>query len=128
MFVSGGEGGSTITVRKSELLEALRRNRAGHRTVFEEAQKGYRETVIEELDKRLQDARSNKEVNGFLHLEAPKDHTRDYDRTIQMLEMCTKDEVFISEQEFSQYVMDDWSWMHQFSTANAGYVAKARSR
>jgi hypothetical protein len=47
-----------VTVRKEELLTALRENRDGHRASFEAAQIGWRETVIQELDRRLADARA----------------------------------------------------------------------
>ena len=128
MFVAEMDGQSVFPVKKTELIDALKKNMLGHRKLFEEAQKGFRDTVIEELDKRLADARSGREINALLHLEAPQDHTKDYERTIKMLEMCTKEEVFVSEQEFAQYVMDDWKWMHQFVASNAGYITKGRSR
>lgn len=40
---------------------------------------------------------------------------------IKMLEMCVADEVTVTEQQFSQYVLDDWGWKKQFITTNARY-------
>jgi hypothetical protein len=39
--------------------------------------------------------------------------------------MSTDTVVELSEQEFRQYVMDDWSWKHNFLASNAMYSAAA---
>jgi hypothetical protein len=124
----GHNGGmeSGVTVKKSELLNELTKNRASHRETFIDAQKGYRVDVIAELDAMLADARSGKEIRRGISLVEPRDHTKDYDRAIRMLEMCTKDEVFISDSEFAQYVMDDWGWKRDFIQSTAQYTGKSR--
>lgn len=112
-------GLSLITVRKNELLEALEKNLGTHRSTFLEAQKGYRVAVIEVLDKMLKDAREGRQIRTIVELEEPQDMSKDYQRTIRMLQMSVKDEVQITEREFAQFVLDDWSWKAQFvSTSN----------
>jgi len=121
-MIAGGDGGQTgVTVKKTELLGELKKNRDAHRGLFEEAQKGYREAVIAELDKMLSEARSGKRIRRKVELVEPQDHTKDYDRVIRMLEMCVKDEVFVSETEFQMYVQDDWGWKHDFITQTSNY-------
>jgi hypothetical protein len=39
--------------------------------------------------------------------------------------MCTESHVELSEQEFGQYVMDDWAWKRQFLLSNSAYSATA---
>ena len=111
-----------IKVNKTELLSALKENRSKHRTIFENAQMGYRKKAIELLDKALQDAREGREITTFIQLKAPIDQTSDYDRAIKMIEMCVGDIVEINEEDFACYVMDDWSWKKQFLTTNAFYT------
>lgn len=118
-------GGSSVPVRKEELLKKLKENRLNHRSIFEEACEKYREAAIRELDNMLSDAKANKKIRKVLALEEPQDHTKDYDRVIVMLEMCTKDEITISEEEFTKYVMDDWTWKHQFTSNATSYTGKS---
>ena len=47
------------------------------------------------------------------------------DRRIQMLEMDIDPNVILSEQEFAQYVQDDWGWRKQWTTTNSVYLSKS---
>lgn len=116
-----------ITVKKIELLKAVKDNRDQHKKVFEEALIGYQAAVIEHLEKQLERARQGVRVETRVALYQPVDQTKDYDRVIRALEMSTEDEIDLSEREFAQYVMDDWSWSDQFWASNSVYSATARS-
>ncbi len=113
--------GSKVSVKKDELLAAIRKNREGHREEFLEAQKWYRVEVIEQLDRMLADARDGKELRVTVNLVAPQEHTKDYDRVIRMLEMSTADTITVGEQQFAQYVLDEWGWMQAFKTSTSTY-------
>lgn len=127
MLIGGYEdSGAGVTVKKDELLAALRTNRDAHRSLFLDAQTGYREDIIKELDVMLADARNGKKIRRAVSLVEPQDHTSDYDRVIKMLEMCTKDEIFVSEREFSQFVQDDWGWKAEFVGTTSNYSGRAR--
>ena len=115
-----------VKIRKENLLQAVKANRTTHRDEFLTAQAGFRDRVIEELDRRLQDAREGKKVNLLISMPEPQDHTDDYDRVIRMLEMSVDDEVKLSATEFDQYVMDNWQWARQAKLINASYSAAAR--
>lgn len=125
-MIVGDNGMAGVTVRTADLLEVLKKNREGHREIFLDAQKGYREDIIKELDQMLADARAGKSLRRSVSLVEPKDHTKDYDRIIRMLEMCTKDEVFISDSEFMQYVQDDWGWKSDFVGTVSNYTGRGR--
>lgn len=118
---SDGLGLSFVTVQKLELLGALRSNRETHKATFTQAHKGYREAVVRELESMLADAKEGKSFRKLVSLTEPGDHTKDYDRIIRMLEMSVKDEVHVSEHEFSQYVLDDWGWKAQFVNETRAY-------
>ena len=111
----------TVKIKRDELLEVVKKNRAAHRQIFEEAQGGYRKAVIKELDAMLAEARSGKRIRRTVSLVEPVDQTREYDRVIRMLEMSADDTVELQNHEFAQYVMDDWTWKRAFLASNMHY-------
>jgi uncharacterized membrane protein len=113
----------TITVRTVELRKALHENREKHRAVFLDAVEGYRKLVVQHLERALEDAKRGRQIRTHVELAEPMDQTRDYDRVIRMLEMEVRSEVEVTEVEFAQYVMDDWSWKRQFLATNLGYTS-----
>jgi hypothetical protein len=123
--MNGSVGMSTVTVKKDELLATVRANRETHRTIFLEAVQGFRAKAIEMLDERLKDAVAGRRIDISIHLPRPVDQTRDYDKVIKMLEMSVDDEIELTQNEFTQYVMDDWSWKKQFSAVNKTYTVSA---
>ena len=112
---------NTVKVDKAELLSVLQTNREKHRTTFLEAQEGFRKQVIEQLDRNLRDARNGKRINLRIVLPEPQDQKGDYDRVIGMLKMSVDTVVQLSEQEYSQYVMDDRSWKNQWTATVSNY-------
>lgn len=120
------DGMNIITVKKDDLLEALRKNMESHRATFLKAQEGYKITVIEELESMLKDAREGKSYRTSVHLEAPSDHTRDYSRIIKMMEMSVDKEIKISDTQFAHYVLDEWSWQQHFRATSSAYAGKVR--
>lgn len=114
-----------VTVRKGELLTALRENREAHRAIFEEACDGYQAEAIRLLEGHLERIKSGKRVTVYVQLPEPVDHTKDYDRVIRMVEMSVDNEVELEAQDFASYVMDDWRWKAAFLTTNSAYSASA---
>ena len=114
-----------VKINKTKLLEALKANRETHRTIFLEAQEGFRTEAIKHLDQMLEDARNGKEIRQNIGLVEPRDQTADYDRAIRMLEMSEDDVIELSELDFECYVLDNWSWKNQFLISNSSYSATA---
>ena len=117
-------------VNKAKLLEILKKNRDEHRDLFLEAQKNFRVVAIAMLDAQLKAARDGKpfELTRLTTLLAPQDHTADYERSIQMLEMSVNAEIMIDEREFQHYVQDVWNWSREWAVSNLSYVDhKSRS-
>lgn len=110
-----------VTVKVFDLLDAMQDNLEKHRAEFEEGLEKYKEAVIVELERWLEAARDGKKVYAVTELRQPEDHTEDYKRVIRMAEMHTEDTIELTEQEFSQYVMDDWGWKKQFVTTMSSY-------
>jgi hypothetical protein len=109
-----------ITVEKGELLDKLRANRKDHQLIFQEALKGFAEKVSAELERSLADIRGGQRRDVRVWHAAPKDHSSDYDRAIAMIEMAVGDTIVLSENDFTQYVMDDWGWQDQFLSNTYG--------
>jgi len=111
-----------IKAKKTEVLEILKKNRALHEEIFIEAQKVYREEVIRQLDEALKNAREGRGFPGYLEIKTPENHTKDYDRVIRMLELSVEDTIELAENEVQIYVMDQWTWSHQWAASNSRYL------
>lgn len=116
-----------VRVDKAKLLKILQQNRAEHRATFLEAQKVFRVVAIKALDEQLKAARKGRPfvLASLTKLEAPEDHTVDYDRSIEMLEMSVDTEITIDEREFQNYVQDRWQWSRDWASNNMQYVPKS---
>jgi hypothetical protein len=120
----GDFGKSEVTVKKSDLLEKMKANLSKHRAMFLEAQEGYRDAVIKELDAMLKEACDGKTIRRLVELEEPQDHSDEYETNIAMLEWSVSDTLSISQLQFKNFVLDKWGWSEQFITSNAAYKKK----
>lgn len=111
----------TVNVDKARLREIVARNRDTHRAQFEESLDGWHRAAIAELDRLLTDAKANRINRVYVNLPRPEDHTLDYDRVLEMLDMSVDDVVELSEQEFAHFVQDNWGWKNQWLISNSGY-------
>lgn len=111
----------SVTVKRTDLLDAIRANRDTHRDEFEKGLAGYKARLLEELEQRVTDLRAGRQIEQYIHLPIPEDHTRDYDAVIRMLEMEVAETVEIDQRTFAQYVMDDWAWKEQWVGTMSNY-------
>jgi adenylate kinase family enzyme len=121
-MAQGYSGLSVVKVKKDALLTTIVANRDKHRQIFEEAVTGFRAKAIAILEARLDDAKAGRRIKVYIDLPTPVDQTREYNKIIKMLEMSVDTEIELTQGEFAQYVMDDWSWKKQFSATNAMYT------
>jgi hypothetical protein len=115
----------TINVNKGELIEKIRANRDEHRSMFIKAQERYREAMIAELDRALQDARDGKKIRRAFSLPVPEDHTQEFDTAIEMLEWEKATEVKITQQDFQRYVQNRWEWAASFAANTGSYLVES---
>jgi predicted phage-related endonuclease len=115
---------NTITVKKDELLDTLRTNRQRHGDKVAQARAKYREKIIEELDRRLAEAKSGRDIDpGFLHrLPIPRDYSQEYDRAVEQLEWEVGETVELDPDDFNRYVRDEWEWHNQFVGSTQVYL------
>ena len=118
----------TTLIPKDDLLYRLRANRDVHRALFLKALSGYRKKAIEELDAAIERIKDGSPKNVYVSLRAPDDHTRDYDRVIEMVKMDVRSEIILSEDKFASYVQDDWTWKREFVASTTEYLAEEVDR
>jgi NOL1/NOP2/fmu family ribosome biogenesis protein len=114
-----------IKVSRTHLLETLKQNRTAHSEEYALAEKGYWLRVEEALKLSLKEIRKNGTTNlgKFYQLQAPQDHTKDYDVVITMMEYSVEDVIELDHTRFQQYVMDNWSWTNNVKSLNTLYAA-----
>lgn len=110
-----------VRVQKAQLLEILKANRTQHREVFLKAVEGYRAEAIALLEAHIDRLAVGKLVQVHVNMASPTDQTADYDRVIGMLEMGEDAVVLLSEQDYSQYVLDKWQWKQAWAISNKKY-------
>src|SRR5437763_5994184 len=101
---------NSVKVKRSELLTKVKENAEKHRELFLQAQEGYREIVIAQLDQILKDAREGRNIKRGISIPEPQDHTQAYEAIIAMLEMSVEDVIELDYSSFQQYVLDNWVW------------------
>lgn len=111
-----------VAVKKEELLGYLRDNRILHMAIYNDALEGYREEAIKLLEKSLEDAKNGGEIVIQFKLNKPISYLKEYDKAILMMKMSVDDVITLSDQEFSQYIMDEWSWSNNFLMSNMQYT------
>lgn len=141
-----------VTVNKDDLLTAVMANKKTHDQIHADAMTGYYEKVAKELEKRLDmldkvrldfetslnniNPETEKPVEfNFTHrnklfdlsVPFPTNHTQAYERAIKMIEMSADDKFVLTQDEFRQYVMNDWDWKQAFISSNSMYLTKASS-
>lgn len=119
-----------VTIKKSELIAILTKNRSEHRDIFIEARAKFRAAAITALDAMMDLAKQDKpfKLNSLALMTQPADYTREYDRAIKMLELSVHENITISEEEFRHFVMDQWNWSHNWALSNSGYSTSPKLR
>lgn len=111
-----------ITITKEKLLTRLKTNREKHAKVYEEAVAGFHDACLKMLEETKEALLKRKVPAAIaLHLPVPVDHTKDYDRLIEMIELSSDTEFDLNEQQAANYIMDEWHWTNQWLSSNAGY-------
>ena len=115
----------SVKVDRALFIEKVEANRNAHRSLYEEAMKGYQKFLVAELQDRVEEAMAGKKVDRYIRIEEPEDHTADYDRILAMAEMSMEDVLEISQQEFGWYILDQWAWKDQFIATSSTYTIGA---
>jgi hypothetical protein len=119
-------------IKKSELLDEIKKNRGKHTKEFEAAHAGWLRQSLAKMHKHVESCRkiiknveAGREKPGFEHLyldREPKNHSGDYDRIIRRLEMSMDDEQHLDHDDFDKFVMDQWDWKAEHTQSVTSYT------
>lgn len=116
-------GDRRIKVHKSELLKTLKENRAKHIAEYEVAIKAYKLEAEDQLKNLLLKAQSGK-LGLNLDIVEPVNNSANYDKVISMFEWEVEEFVFLSQDEFKEYILDENHKTEVAKLSNAAYSAK----
>ena len=114
-----------INVDKQKLLKKLRVNREIHLKEYKEVFIEYQKDTIKAIQKLLRDAKKVPEetvINTYIGTIAPTSNIKDYDVAIGMLEFSVADIFDITQQEYKQFVLNEWKWSERFEMAKSTYL------
>ena len=117
-----------IKVNKNQLIEILKKNKEEHASIYSVAYEKYRQRIISSLKEHIQAAENskNKKIKFRFNLTEPQNYIDEYNRAIQMLEMSVDEVVELTEQEFTNFVQDEWSWSNAWANSNSEYCQNAK--
>lgn len=113
---------------KEQLLEKLKANREKHAADFKAAMKEYYKATQAACKQVLDMLESGEEVNHaqvLKNLTRPVDQTKHYDRIIEMLSFTSVDQIELSQEVFTQIVLDEWDWKSSYEATklnNSSYL------
>jgi hypothetical protein len=114
----------TVKIKRDELLDHLRKNREAHVVEFKEAWENYVKEAIAEMKHNLKVAQKEGKINRSIDLVVPVSYSESYDRAITMLEWTQDEIVELDQNEFEQYVRDNWQWKQIFGATASLYNSK----
>jgi hypothetical protein len=114
--------GLTTNTNVENLLAILKKNRSGHRQLYEEAFEEYRRQVVKAMEYNLDRARSGGDIRLSLAMRTPEDHTEEYDAVIGLLEMSTDQDVELTANDYQRFVLDRWEWARSFEVNTMSYT------
>ena len=114
----------TVTVNRGVLLAKVLVNRTAHTNEYAAAMAEYRKAAIAEYQHYIGEIQQEGKVPRNLSLPEPEDHTRDYDRAIDMLDMSVVQEIELMAHEFNQLVRDEWEWTDRAKLILSGYKTR----
>lgn len=113
----------SVKILKTKLQKIIKTNRDNHSSVYEKAFEGYRLECIKILEANLTNLKNGKKVVVAFYEQAPQDHTKDYDVVLKMLDLSEDSVIELTQQEFQQYVNDEWTWKQHWATSNSKYMS-----
>ena len=113
-------GLGNVRVTKGFLLDKLTVNRKSHKDLYDKAMKGWHLKVVKALEKECKKVEADAAYQPSVFVQKPISYTKNYDRTIDLLEASLDKEFVLTTKEFSQYVRDEWDWKEGFMTTVSG--------
>lgn len=117
-----------VCCQTEDLLSKVRENKEAHAAIVAEAKLGFAEKARSVLESHLEKLKEGKLKELHLHLTSPRDHSREYETIIKMLEMHRNSHIELSADEVRMFVEDKWDWTEEFLQTNSAYSGLALSK
>ena len=109
------QGLGTVTVDKVKLLETLVTNMKIHVTEHNASVAGFRKKYLEKLSELTAIANDTPDDDltkwqQSLQLMVPVSHEKDYSTAIEMLKWSVDSTAMLTQTQFQQFILDEWSW------------------
>lgn len=132
----------TIAIDRLRLLGIVKANFEEHQKEVAEAKAAYQEKLYDYAERFTSLLRSKVNagelaandlyVNMDLGLgrmpDEPRDHSDDYRRILDQLELCCEEEVVLEAHEFDSFARDEWDWKEHYRATNSMYSASLRGK
>ncbi len=109
-----------VKIEKAKLLTTILANKKDHEEAYNQAKVVYKEKTISFLENQIEAVRQGKKSGRVFPIE-PENHVDEYDTKIAMIEFDSREEITLTEVEFTQYVLDEWSWKGNWENTISQY-------
>ena len=114
-------GNRDIKVKKADLIEKIKKNKENHIKEYDKAVVAYKEEALRQLGKLT--LKVNEGVlNVKLDLITPVNNEENYDKILEMFEWEVEDEVTLEQDEFKEYVQDEFDFAVTAKFSNTAYI------
>lgn len=116
---------------KNLIIKALKDNQARHKKFYAIALVGYRQEMLERAEALAELAQKEADADhlrgaqkALADLPYPKDRSSEYQDVIDMLEDCASEHIELTQDEYTRWVQDRWSWRGHFFASSQTYIEK----
>jgi len=111
-----------MLVDKSKLLETVKTNLEKYNVLYKASVDSYWKIAENKLTKMLERVKTKRKIDYSIGINFPSNHEEDYKLVIKMLEFSKDEVIVLTPQEFSKYVMNNWSWRNEFICTTRVYA------
>ncbi len=115
--------GITIQVSKDVLLKTLQTNHDKHAKEYDKAKRGWVKLFRKELVDKLATLDAGGKLELHITNQKPESHLDDYAEAIEMVGFHAHPTIELDQQEFRQFMKDDWNWKRLWAASNSTYIA-----
>lgn len=111
----------TVTIKVSDIIETLKKNREDHINEYEQAVEKYFLSVQKRLKDFLKSAKKKEDRSFNVGLTPPIDRTADYDKLISMFSYAQNETVELTQADIDQLLNDEFTWAKAAKMSNSFY-------
>jgi len=115
-------GNRKINVNKDNLIKQIKENKEKHIEEFKKAVDAYKEEAEKQLMKELARLNTVGALDIKLDLITPVNNAENYDKILQMFEWEENEVVELQQDEFREYVQDEFDFAVTARMSNSMYL------